>query len=335
MVINHVPNIPVQIPPSKLIDKHESISIKEEEMAPEPIRRSHKLDFNNTPFPKWLSPTAEECEEVARLLSNEHGDVKAPKEIPPPSLTVTGCGEVPCVLDALIRTFLSGATTSTNAAMAFQGLVQKFGILQAGVGKGSVDWDKVRQASVKDIRDAIRSGGLADTKSKRIKKILEMVHAENIERRERGKADSGNEGVLSLDYMHDFTKDEAMQHFIKYPGVGVKTAACVVLFCLRRPCFAVDTHVFRLSKWLGWVPPEKVNEIAAFRHLEARVPDHLKYSLHQLFLFHGKQCGRCRAATSVKSEVWAKGCVVEHLVKRTGKRKIQESNDMPQARLNM
>src|SRR5699024_4679701 len=105
------------------------------------------------------------------------------------------------------------------------------------------------------------------------------------------------------------SKDDAMFEFVKYPGIGVKTAACVILFCLQRPCFAVDTHVFRLSKWLGWLPPtedpepereadekqkvkktpkRRINEITAFSHLEVRVPEHLKYPLHQLFIRHGK-----------------------------------------------
>nr|KMM71361.1 hypothetical protein CPAG_07668 [Coccidioides posadasii RMSCC 3488] len=302
--------------------------------TPRTSRRKARPVFNETPFPEWAYPTAEQCEEVSRLLATVHGEVKAPAAIPLPSLTISGCGEVPSVLDALIRTLLSGATTGNNSAMAFQGLVKKFGVLQDGVGKGSVNWNKVREATVQEIRDAIKSGGLADTKSKHIKEILTMVYEQNIARRKdlvdakQGGDETvhlSDEHMLSLDHMHGLSKDEAMQEFIKYPGIGVKTAACVVLFCLRRPCFAVDTHVFRLCKWLGWVPPEKVNEITAFRHLEVRVPDHLKYSLHQLFIFHGKECPRCRAITGATSEGWEKGCVIDDLVKRTGKRKGSRS----------
>ncbi|EEP78724.1 predicted protein [Uncinocarpus reesii 1704] len=328
--------IAVEISNSESVKGAKSTTLKQETASKTTaVRRKPKPAFNETPFPDWEYPTVEQCEEVSRLLSSIHGEVKAPETIPLPSLTISGCGEVPSVLDALIRTLLSGATTGNNSAMAFQGLVKRFGVLQDGVGKGSVDWNKVRHAPVGEIRDAIKSGGLADIKSKHIKEILTMVYEENIARRNElqtdGKAKHGNrvdhadEHMLSLDYMHALSKDEAMQRFIKYPGIGVKTAACVVLFCLRRPCFAVDTHVFRLSKWLGWIPSEKVNEITAFRHLEVRVPDHLKYSLHQLFIFHGKECPRCRAMTGVSSEGWEKGCVIDHLVKRTGKRKPSES----------
>lgn len=298
-----------------------------------------------SPFPDFPRPTPEECEEVNRLLSTVHGDITAPATVPQPSLTVTGCGEVPSVLDALIRTLLSGATTSGNSAKAFQGLVQKFGILEEGIGKGSVNWDAVRRAPIDDVFQAMRSGGLAAMKSRYIKEILDMVYKENIHRRDallkaekdgadgpagaeneteaakQKEIDCANENVLSLDYIHALDKDQAMLELVKYPGIGPKTAACVILFCLQRPCFAVDTHIFRICKWLGWLPSERVNEVTAFSHLEVRIPDHLKYSLHQLFIRHGKTCPRCRAITGEGSEGWDEGCVIDHLVKRTGKRK--------------
>lgn len=294
-----------------------------------------------SPFPEWVQPTPEECEEVNKLLSSVHGETTAPKTIPEPSLIVTGCGEVPSVLDALIRTLLSGATTGKNSAMAFNGLVQKFGILQEGIGKGSVNWDAVRQASLKDVFEAIKSGGLADIKSKNLKAILDMVHTENLVRRDLlldkkdGPSDladkpegakqyeiaCADQNVLSLNHLHGLAKEEVMVELVKFPGIGPKTAACVILFCLQRPCFAVDTHVFRICKWLGWIPPNKATEVTAFSHLEVRIPDHLKYSLHQLFIFHGKSCPRCRAITGQSSAGWEDGCVIDHLVTRSGLRK--------------
>lgn len=305
-------------------------------------KHPYGLTPGHSPFPEWARPTPEECEEVNRLLSSVHGEITPPKTIPEPSLTVTGCGEVPSVLDALIRTLLSGATTGKNSAMAFNGLVQKFGILEEGIGKGSVNWDAVRQAPLKDVFEAIKSGGLADIKSKNLKAILDMVHKENQERRdlllkgtknESSDLDNKSEGakqyevacadqnVLSLNHLHSLTKEEVMVELVKFPGIGPKTAACVILFCLQRPCFAVDTHVFRICKWLGWLPPNKATEVTSFSHLEVRIPDHLKYSLHQLFIFHGKSCPRCRAITGQSSAGWEDGCVIDHLVARSGKRK--------------
>ncbi|KAI9880747.1 MAG: hypothetical protein M1830_000636 [Pleopsidium flavum] len=318
-----------------------------------PTKKTRKVKANpygltpgKTPYPDWPHPTPEECQEVNDLLSTVHGKVHAPATIPAPSTTVSGCGEVPSILDALIRTLLSAATTGTNSSRAFKGLVEKFGILQEGIGKGSVDWDKVRRADVKAVFEAIKSGGLAVTKSKRIKEILNMVYEENTSRRDalvNVKQDENAEGpkgaeneteeqkdaeiiraeehVLSLDHLHTLSSDDALNTLIKYPGIGPKTASCVLLFCMQRPSFAVDTHVFRLCKWLNWVPPDKATRNTAYSHCEVRVPDGLKYPLHQLLIRHGKTCPRCRAATGEGGGDWNKGCPIEHLVKRSGKRK--------------
>ncbi|KAI9786458.1 MAG: hypothetical protein M1839_006918 [Geoglossum umbratile] len=303
------------------------------------------LSPGETPFPDHSHPTPDECREVARLLSKVHGEIKAPAIIPAPSLTVSGCGEVPSILDALIRTLLSAATTGTNSSRAFKGLVDRFGLLVDGVGKGSVDWDMVRRADIGDVFEAIKCGGLAATKSKNIKAILDLVYQENAARRNglakaepndqspapKGAGSEGGGGkvtevvgtdqdVLSLDHLHVLSSDDALNELIKYPGIGPKTASCVLLFCMQRPSFAVDTHVFRLCKWLGWVP-ENATRNTAYSHCEVRVPSELKYELHQLFIKHGKTCPRCRAATGEGGEGWEIGCPIDHLVKRTGKRK--------------
>lgn len=322
---------------------------------PKEKNNTYGLTPGQTPYPNWFHPTPAECEEVNRLLSSVHGKVQPPKDIAPPSLTVSGCGEVPSVLDALIRTRLSAATSGTNSSRAFAGLVAKFGILQEGIGKGSVDWNKVRLADTKDVFEAIKSGGLADVKSKDIKKILQMVWEENQTRRQtllaaaptpgcsnevegekNAEVTKAQENIVSLDHLHLLSTDEAFNALTKYPGIGPKTASCVLLFCLQRPSFAVDTHVFRLSKWLGWVPPagdpaglgpeakgkfSGPNRNSTYAHLNVRIPDDLKYPLHQLFIKHGKTCPRCRAITGENSEGWSQGCVIDHLVQRTGGRK--------------
>lgn len=137
------------------------------------------LTPGQSPFPDFVMPTVQACKQVEDALSEVHGKVEAPKEIPAPSLEVTGCGEVPSVLDALIRTRLSASTTSQNAKYAFTGLVERYGVLEKGIGAGSVDWNKVRESDVLDIEEAIKKGGLAKTKSISIKKILEMVYKQN------------------------------------------------------------------------------------------------------------------------------------------------------------
>jgi endonuclease III len=322
-------------------------------------KTTYGLTPGRTPYPDFKAPSVEACHIVNDLLTQAHGEVIAPKTIPEPSLTVTGCGEVPSVLDALIRTLLSGATTGRNSARAFNGLVQRFGTLTEGIGKGSVNWDAVRQAPLRDVFKAIERGGLADVKSKNLKALLDQVYEENQERKNRHRAEdssatdtekagmssdeakeadevkeydiaSANDHFLNLQYVHKYSKNKALKALIRYPGIGPKTAACVLLFCLQRPCFAVDTHIFRICKWLGWVP-ENANEVTAFSHLDFKIPDELKYSLHQLFIKHGKECPRCRAITSPTSADWEKGCIIEELVKRTGRKKVGPSRPHAQA----
>ncbi|KAF1977664.1 DNA glycosylase [Bimuria novae-zelandiae CBS 107.79] len=347
-----------------LVDKATDIA----EPSPKKSKKTNNYGMvpGTTPYPDWPHPTPEECEEVTRLLSSVHGEVEAPKVVPPPSLEVTGCGEVPSVLDALIRTLLSAATTALNSKRAFQGLVKRFGIIQEGVGKGSVDWNKVRLADTRDVFEAIKSGGLADNKSKYMKRILQMVWEENqalyvkhtgpsvsingnaretVEEEEKEAAiEKAENDVLSLDHYHSLSAEEAFSRLVKFPGIGAKTASCVILFCLQRPSFAVDTHVFRLCQWLGWVPPPghpalltpgkkgrsgklaKPGRDTTFAHCEVRIPDHLKYPLHQLFIRHGKTCPRCRANTGETYKDWERGCVIDHLVNRTGVRKGVKSS---------
>jgi len=248
-----------------------------------PSKKSDKTKTNpyglspgQSPYPTYTHPTPEECQDVHDRLAAIHGTVTAPKTIPVPSLNSSGCGEVPSVLDALIRTRLSAATNNENSSRAFRGLVTRFGIIKHGIGKGSVDWNAVRLADVADVKEAIKSGGLADVKSRDIKKILQLVYEENQARKEELKREEvppetseaaepvnkekevglAEEEVISLDHLHTMDNDSAFNKLIGYPGVGPKTASCVLLFCMQRPSFAVDTHVFRLTRWLGWTPSD-------------------------------------------------------------------------------
>ncbi|QIW94975.1 hypothetical protein AMS68_000493 [Peltaster fructicola] len=308
---------------------------------------TYGLTPGQTPYPDYPHPTAEECREVVRLLEKEHGTVNVPTAVPPPSLEVAGCGEVPSVLDALVRTRLSANTTNKNSSTAFQGLVKRFGVLEEGIGKGSVDWDAVRVAPQREVFLAIERGGLADRKSKDIQAILQIAYEEGQARKaalqdpDDDPAGAENEGdnekkeeiekasknILSMDHLHLLSTEDAINRMLELPGIGPKTASCVALFCMRRPSFAVDTHVFRLCQWLGWVPKTtkkgqpKVDRNTTFSHCDVRIPDEFKYKLHYLLIRHGKDCQRCRAITGQSSAGWDAGCPIEHLVKRHGSKK--------------
>jgi endonuclease III len=331
------------------------VKIEDESKAktdtPKKSSKAKKADYGLTPgvspYPDYMRPTPEECAEVVRLLEKVHGKVIAPKAVPPPSLDVAGCGEVPSVLDALIRTRLSANTTNKNSSTAFQGLVKRFGVIKEGVGKGSVDWDAVRRAPNHDVFKAIERGGLARIKSKSIQDILQMVYEENQARKsellsssddpagaedepaaeKNAEIEKASHNIISLDHLHLLDTNDAINKMLTYPGIGPKTASCVALFCLQRPSFAVDTHVFRLCQYLGWLPKTtkkgepKVDRNTAYSHCDVRIPDEFKYPLHQLLIKHGKTCPRCRAITGQSSVDWEKGCPIEHIVKRHGAKK--------------
>ncbi|OQN95671.1 hypothetical protein B0A48_18195 [Cryoendolithus antarcticus] len=331
------------------LENDESIPVADVKPAKASPKKKAKYGVTpgESPYPDYARPTPEECKEVVRLLSKVHGAVQAPKEIPMPSLDVAGCGEVPSVIDALIRTRLSAATTNANSSNAFKGLVKKFGTLKDGVGKGSVDWNAVRLAPYNDVFEAIKCGGLANNKARDIQLMLQQTWEENQERsalllsqsddpagaEKEASAEKNMEiwkakqNILSLDHLHLLSTPDAIARMQQFNGIGPKTASCVALFCLQRPSFAVDTHVFRLCQYLGWVPktPKKgeprVGRETTYAHCDARIPDEYKYALHQLMIKHGKVCPRCRAATGSGSANWKKGCPIEHLVKRHGEKK--------------
>ena len=325
-----------------------------------------------TPYPEFARPTADECYELKKILTEAHGEVRAPENIPVPSRRVAGCGEVKFVLEALIRTHLSAHTSMDNANKAIRGLLKRYPTFKDGPCASSIDWNEVRLGKREKLEKAIKQGGMAPKKSRFIKTILDQVYEENQARREELKekvaraADAKeaqdeietievsqdplagdtkatimarfadqilleHENVLTLDYVHAMHPSDAFEKLRSYNGIGDKTAACVLLFCMQRPFFAVDTHVWRLCRWLGWVPPT-ADRNKTFYHCDVKVPDDLKYSLHQLMIAHGKDCGRCRANTSEKSEAWAEGCPIEEIVKRTGQRKGGEDPPKPKGK---
>ncbi len=178
-------------------------------------------------------------------------------------------------LDALIETVLSQNTSDTNRDRAFQSLKSRF-----------PSWHDVMEADTKEVADAIRSGGLADIKSARIQNILREIY------RERGS--------LDLSFLNDLPVEEAFRFLTGFPGVGVKTASCVLLFSLGRPVFPVDTHVHRLSLRLGLVPPGTDKDGTHYLLAEV-IPDGIVYQLHINMIEHGRkrckarnpQCGTC------------------------------------------
>jgi endonuclease-3 len=152
---------------------------------------------------------------IHRRLERHFGELAPPRRTDP--------------LQELILTVLSQHTSDLNAGRAFASLRMTF-----------PTWDDAVLARPAEVADAIRSGGLANTKAPRIQAILRLS---------------------------------------SLPGVGPKTAAVVLAFALGRDALPVDTHVHRVARRLGWVGDRSSAE-QAHRALEQLVPAEIRVPLH-------------------------------------------------------
>ncbi|KAI0424586.1 DNA glycosylase [Xylaria sp. FL1042] len=228
-----------------------------------------------SPYPAFPRPTASECKLAHSILTSLHGARARPESLGQRTeapATRAGCGDSASVLDALVRTILSQNTSDANSTRAKLSMDATYG--------GSDAWDAIVAGGREKLAKTIESGGLAVVKSRVILDILAQT-------RERY-------GVYSLDHLFGASDEDAMREMLSFKGVGPKTASCVLLFCLRRASFAVDTHVHRITGLLGW-RPEGASRDQTHAHLDARIPDEDKYGLHVLLVRHGRECEECRA----------------------------------------
>jgi endonuclease III len=159
-----------------------------------------------------------------------------------------------------------------------------------GLDAGSApDWTAVENAPLPELIDVIRPGGLAPQKGPRIQTALRLI-------RERA-------GVHDLAFLADLPPIEARDWLTALPGIGKKTASIVLLFCFGMPLMPVDTHVERVSRRIGLVPPgagpDEQHDIYG-RLLE---PTEV-HAAHVLLIQHGRRtcdarrpaCDRCPVA---------------------------------------
>lgn len=182
----------------------------------------------------------------------------------------------------LVLTVLSQSTNDRNRDVAYLRLRERFG-----------SWEAVMRAPVAEVEEAIRPGGISKVKSARIKAILEAIAAD--------PRDPDHE--LSLDWLKDAAIEEGRDYLIALPGVGRKTAACVLLFAYGMRDVPVDTHVSRVGMRLELLEPG-----APFERLHdqmlALTPPGEELELHVNLLRHGRRtcsarrpaCGECALA---------------------------------------
>ena len=207
----------------------------------------------------------------ARRLRKAHGEPPPPRRLPP--------------LDELVLTVLSQNTSDVNRDRAYADLRRKL-----------PRWDDVADAPVGAIAAAIRRGGLAPTKAPRLKAILRTLRASGVALDERALTRMPAPALWDL--------------LVGLPGVGPKTAACVLLFSLGQPYFPVDTHVHRVAIRLGLVPP-KASASAAQAQLQAALAPRDMYEVHMNLIRHGR-------AVCVAQRPLCSQCLLRDLCPRVG-----------------
>jgi endonuclease III len=188
-------------------------------------------------------------------------------------------------LAGLIGTILSQHTSDVNSERAYQQLVATF-----------PTWEAVRDAPTYQVAEAIRSGGLANIKAPRIQDALFTLTEQQ---QTRGSTKSLSEYLF--DEMVERTPEKALRYLRGIPGVGPKTAACVLMFNMGRAIMPIDTHVHRVTQRLGLIGP-KVSADQAHAIFARITPPEWVYPLHVDLISHGRaichaQRPRCTACT--------------------------------------
>jgi endonuclease III len=185
----------------------------------------------------------------------------------------------------LILTVLSQSTNDRNRDVAYLALRERF-----------PTWEEVRDGPVDDLEEAIRPGGISKVKSARIKSILQAI--------------SDNGDPLSLDWLAGQSVLEAQAYLTSLPGVGRKTAACVLLFAFGMHDVPVDTHVSRVGTRLGMFRPG-----APFLELHDLMlditPRGEELELHLNMLRHGRRTCYARRPNCA-------GCALQRMCPKVG-----------------
>jgi endonuclease-3 len=185
---------------------------------------------------------------VSALLEREYGIPKREKTAD--------------LLDVLVQTILSQNTNDQNRDRAYQRLKSRF-----------PRWEDILNGKRKAVVEALRPGGLARQKAKRIVGILQWLRK--------------REGKVSLTFLKRMGEEEIKETLGGLKGIGPKTVHCLLLFGLGREAFPVDTHILRVGKRLGFIPQE-IDAEKAHSWMVPLVPKGKTLSLHINLIRHGR-----------------------------------------------
>ncbi len=168
----------------------------------------------------------------------------------------------PGPVDMLIATILSQNTNDKNSYKAFHNLKDNY-----------FNWEEVAKLTTSKIEKIIKVAGLGKQKSKAIKNVLSTLLKQK--------------GKISLDHLKKMNDEDVLQELVSFPGVGVKTASCVLLFSLRKNFCPVDTHVHRTTNRIGIVKTSTPDK--TFIILNKNMPDGIAHQFHTNLIRLGRE----------------------------------------------
>ena len=249
-------------------------------MAPTAQRRQTRKPAPRKPGREWKRPTRARVLRIRDRLREVYGVPRmAPHGRP---------------LDELVLTVLSQSTNDRNRDVAFLRLRERFADSDPSAQPAQpIDYEAMLAAPVEEVEEAIRPGGISKVKSARIQAMLAAIEA----------SARDPDDPLSLEWMRDAPLGDSRAYLCALPGVGRKTAACVLLFSYGLPDIPVDTHVSRVGTRLRLFGPGAPFEELHDQMLALTPPGH-ELEFHVNLLRHGRRtcharspaCGECALA---------------------------------------
>ena len=170
-------------------------------------------------------------------------------------------------LAELVLIMLSGRTPERRYLITFRELRHRY-----------PNWDDLLAAPSDELASIIRYCGLEKRKAADLKLVLTKVEEEF--------------GELSLDGLRDWDDDQAESFLISLPGVGLKSARCILMYSLDRQVFPIDVHVWRVFKRVGLFDGGRVPTERQANAVQDMVPPDIRYSLHVNLVAHGRELCR-------------------------------------------
>jgi endonuclease III len=165
-------------------------------------------------------------------------------------------------LDELVFILLSAKTTESSYLRTYEALRRRF-----------ADWFDVLRSPIGTVASTIREGGLSTKKERQLRALLTEIDSR-----------IGREEFAKLRIRSTL---EATRALVALPGVGLKSARCVLMYSLGRKVFPVDTHCRRVMSRLGVIRFERLTDPVQ-NSIQELVPPSIRYDLHVNFVAHGR-----------------------------------------------